>query len=340
MNVLDWGPEHHRGMSNHLPMAVQALQTLRATELQMANFIEITSSKLEALPAPVQHFTQWQQVAQVKGQSSHFYEVRGFFLDQLQGLSNAQLLHKYLAQVIPGISGGAFHPIIRLAHALGDANTPIEDAHQFELASGLAYWVFAYLELHWPNHQHLSSHSLAETITHIIDNNDWPEERLGKRTVVNDLMQVHQQANFDALVFRPQASNIELQEIESAILNLLLSTNDFAVLHGVTATYAMRQVLPFCSAPAEALSYLWQGLVSAFLCRGFNPQQLQTNTTALKNIEVYQPEEIRQRACNSLDEHSIKLAAVCLDMYQRTDNQDYLLAASRKLQEDKSATLN
>ena len=227
-------------------------------------------------------------------------------------------------RLAPGLSCAAFHPLIRLAHGLSAQNCN-------EIASALAYWVFAYAELSWPDNDAIASPSLKQTMNSLLDNVEWPAGRLGQFLVTDDMIRVREQASFEQLNFKPDQQNISLIEMEESILELYLASNDFTILHGVTGTYAVRVLLERFPSIDNLLIYLWQGLVTAFLSKGLNDKSMQQVLDQLRDIKTATPESIRQRACQSMDDHSIKLAAVCLQMYNITNNEKYLLAISRKL---------
>lgn len=331
MQPSEWAPEFANGMSNHLPMALHALAQMQASEQQISKFSRHYSRRLLAVSVQsAVEVKSWNDAQQLKGKGTAYLPLRDFFLTQLQFSIGKQNLLQFIDQLAPGLSCSAFHPLIQLAHA-------IENQDTLQMANALAYWVMRYQELSWPKNQHTSPDSLSATIENVLLAHSWPQGRLGKASVADDMLQVSLQNNFNQLVFKPQAAALDLASIEKAIIGLYLATDDFTILHGVTATYAVRVIVDFAAKPTLLLESLWQGLVTAYLSKTFSVEQLAETRSKLQDTPVYSVDELRQRACNSLDDHSIKLVAVCLKMYQISANKDYLLAASRKLQNDKSA---
>jgi hypothetical protein len=356
MQQVQWAPEFNQGLTNHLPMAIQALQSMHATTAQIGRLSSHLAPSLDVLTQPANQKTLSEaQVKALVGKRSHYSELLNYFTQLLNGQSIEQRqtdISKWLDFLLPGLSAAAFHPMIRLAHAISsDSETNTKETpystnqydKESETPNALAYWVFAYQELAWPVNQLRSSSSLSDTIDALInaltDNLSWPANRLGKSLVTDDMQKVQQHFSFDGLTLKPAINEITLIEMEEAILNLYLATDDFTILHGVTATYAARIIIDKYN-PKQMLTYLWQGLVIAFLSKGVNVQHIQETQQKLLDIKALTTKEIKHRACNSLDSHTIKLAAACLKMYTITQNNQYLLAASRKLQNDKSAVLS
>jgi hypothetical protein len=356
MQPVQWAPEFNQGLTNHLPMAIQALQSMHATTAQISRLSSHLAPSLDVLTTPAnQKILSEAHVKALVGKRSHYSELLNYFTQLLSGQSIEQQqtdISKWLDFLLPGLSAAAFHPMIRLAHAISsDSEKSTKETPYFnnqydkesEIPHALAYWVFAYQKLAWPANQLRCSPSLSDTIHALInsltDNLSWPAHRLGKNLVTDDMQKVQLHSSFNSLTLQPDFNEITLIEMEAAILNLYLATDDFTILHGVTATYAARIIIDKYK-PEQMLTYLWQGLVIAFLSKGVNAQHIQETQQKLLDIKVLSIQEIKQRASHSLDSHTIKLAAVCLKMYTITQNKHYLLAASRKLQNDKSAVLS
>lgn len=327
MKLNHLAPEYGNGLTNHLPMALEALHSMQASNQQLERFYNHSIAKLELIDntSSTASLKDWQAVCSLKGQYSHFTELRQYFSDQIGNNPQHPAIANYVQKLAPAISCAAFHPIIRLAHALQANNAE-------EVASALAYWVYAYTELAWPDNSSYSDCSLKVTVEQLLTEHSWPEGRLGNGLVTDDMKNVSLQPNFDHLTFRPKVHRVQFSEMESSILSLYLATNDFTVLHGVTGTYAVRVVMEQCSYNEDLVLYLWQGLVCAYLSKGMTQQHIQDTLTALTNFTCYTREQIRKLACESLNDHSIKLAAVCLKMHEMTNDEKYLLAISRQLQ--------
>ncbi|MEH6444303.1 MAG: questin oxidase family protein [Oceanospirillaceae bacterium] len=331
---LEWAPQFSQGLSNHLPMVVQALQTMQASDTQILNYIEHASSKLEQLPSVVGllQLKDWHEVCELKGQYIHYMALHHYFAAQINNDLNNPLIAQYIQDLAPGISSGAFHPFIRLGHALAGNNV-------LEVVSAFAYWIYAYSELTWPDNPLQASPSLDITISSLLNAVDWPTGRLGIEVVTSDMRQVREQCSFHQLSFKPDAKNIDFAEMELSALNLYLACDDFTVLHAVTATYSTRIVKEQYPQIDNLLLYLWQGVVTAYLSKGITALHQQNTLKTLNTLTCYSREQVRYFACCSLDDHSIKLAAVCLRMHKVTGNDNYLLAITRKLKNDHSTAM-
>ncbi len=327
MQFNDWAPEYANGLSNHLPMAIHSLQKMQATDQQIKRFYQHESAKLDKLDycATIPPIKNWQDVEPHKGQFSHFLALRSFFSEQIDKDPQHPIIAHFIKKLAPALSCAAFHPVIRLAHA-------IEAQNSDEVTNALAYWVYAYNELSWPDNNAQSDHKISITIERLLEGHPWPTGRLGSNMVTSDMQAVSEQANFNQLSFKPDINKIKLAEMEQSILKLYLTTDDFTILHGVTGAFAVRIINDHFPTIEGLMLYLWQGLVTAFLSKGLTKESMQQTRHQLENITCYEPQEIRQLACDSLNDHTIKLASVCLTMHQLTADKDYLLAISRKLQ--------
>ena len=99
--------------SDHLPMALVALDRLGASDARLAEFSERYSRSLVPVRAEVQ-------------------TVR----ERYGADSDDDVVARHLPRFVPGIGSAAFHCVIRLAYA-------IEARHGGQVAAALAYWEMA-----------------------------------------------------------------------------------------------------------------------------------------------------------------------------------------------------
>ena len=128
----------YRGrMSNHLPMAQQALLELGVSAERLHAFTEAHEAGLEpctaARPARV-------VLERDLGRVDSDAAWRAHFARRIAELGAPQALREALALLLPGAGAIAFHGLIRTAHgALA--------GHEGELASGLAHWASQFMPL-------------------------------------------------------------------------------------------------------------------------------------------------------------------------------------------------
>jgi hypothetical protein len=148
-------------LSNHLSQALIALYGLGADNNRMKSFYdayERGDGHLGPLmnTVPTQHKITKENFVQHLGNSlygtnshtdqSYYTSYRAYFRERLhaQETTSTTLLREFLPQLLPGISGAAFHPIIHVGWALSLPGVPVLDTM---LTDGLSYMAFAYFDL-------------------------------------------------------------------------------------------------------------------------------------------------------------------------------------------------
>ena len=132
------GPEFEGWLSNHGPMAAEAM-TRHGHAEDVHPWLDGYIQRLEDFPrgtGPVG--ADWQQAL---GDPSRIADWTAFFRDQTAGQPWRQVLATWWPRLLPGLAAAATHGIIRVGHAvralLADGDDP---EHVTELAHGLAYW--------------------------------------------------------------------------------------------------------------------------------------------------------------------------------------------------------
>ena len=109
-------PEFNGGLTTHLPMALHALHGLGASDARLRAFAARHADHPRDAPP-------------------EFLALRAHHLAALERDGEDAVLRNVLPALLPGVAAGAFHGLIRTAHA-------VEAGHRGELASGLAYWAW------------------------------------------------------------------------------------------------------------------------------------------------------------------------------------------------------
>ena len=112
---------YEKDLSNHLPMALTALDGLGASGAQVAAFAARYEGKLEPLPA---------------AEASRM----AFFRQELERDGERAVLERWLERLIPGVCSIAVHGLVRIAYA-------VESGSRSELAQALAHWELGYQTL-------------------------------------------------------------------------------------------------------------------------------------------------------------------------------------------------
>src|ERR1700712_3256599 len=137
--ALAFEPEYNNGFSNHLPMALSALEAIGADKARLTTFFDGYARRLVSRPLKVKHApaSDW---TILRGRFEALETLRSTFAVALKRGSRDAVLSDALPLLVTGIAGAAFHGVIRVAHA-------VESRHDEELAMALAYWAARWMPL-------------------------------------------------------------------------------------------------------------------------------------------------------------------------------------------------
>jgi len=322
------GPEFGGGLSNHGPMAAEALVRLDRADA-VEHWVDSYITKLDDAPRPSARITDDTWPAAL-GDARRVADWQAYLAAQLADEPWRDVLDRWWPRLAPGLAASATHGIIRTSHAvrgLADARTA-EPERVAELARGLAYWAATYLAL--PSARR-------------------PEGRLAPATAIDRLPR-HGTAPGRGLITRALqaelAGNVELPLAVAALrppgdvsADLLELAAGFArqfliyghqapigMLHAVTAPTAARSVLHLLPAEAAGDTYdrLWQmgaALVSVY-SSGSTPRPLPDGQPPAAD-------DLADRAIATGDEHAIKLTEACLRLHGEHPDPVLLHAAAQ-----------
>ena len=114
-------------------------------------------------------------------------------------------------------------------------------------------------------------------------------------------------------------------QIRAFSLKEFAKTDNFTLLHTVTAGHAYRSIVPYCGNNKRLLRYFWEAILLFQLSTGIKYNSSPTETPA---IHMDWPDIIRH-ALDSSDDHVIKLVYTCWDENNDHPNPLYHFAAQR-----------
>ncbi|OII66180.1 hypothetical protein BJP40_14205 [Streptomyces sp. CC53] len=133
------GPERDERLSNHAPMTVEAL-VRHGHAPRVHRWLDAYRDRLEEMPAPRRPITAgtWREAL---GDPARIADWTRFFEKETAERPWRDVLAEWWPRLLPGIAGGATHPVIRVGHAVrtllaGDLTRP----RRTELAHALGYW--------------------------------------------------------------------------------------------------------------------------------------------------------------------------------------------------------
>jgi len=325
--LAGYGPDLRNGLTNHAPMAAEALAAMGRADVVMP-WIERYRANFLPRPRRRDRVTRdgWRAAL---GAMDRTEDWTAFFAEELNEAPWTEVLERWTARFAPGICASATHGVIRVGHAVRSLDQLVSPARIRELAEGLGYWAANYQVLpsaHDVRPGMRASEAIA-TVPVVP-----PAERKFDGTIVSSLA-----ALGDFPAFAPVIGLIDVSGSLAAIVSDLTETfvrvylanaHDFlstiVFIHGVTSATAVRSILPHLSdaTARAAVRHAWQagcGLYSAFA------------TTPPLAGEIEPPVEARETlvdmAIANGDEHAIKFTEACLREYDWNRSPAYLAAA-------------
>src|SRR4051812_39974988 len=261
------GPEFGGGLSNHGPMACEALIALGRPESAVP-FAEKYVRRLEAHPAERQRLTG-AEVRGAFGDPTHLGDLTAFFAREIEDKGAVPTLRSWVPHLLPGVCAAGFHGLIRTAHAaraLGRSETPIRRA---ELAEGLGYWAARYRTL--PAAGATASEKLpaAKALARV---KAIASERRPRGSIAAAFAALEGDASFSATMdlLDVREPGRALSEVTALFARVFVASaprgNVIAFLHTVTGPAALRLLLPLL--PAEegprAVGFAWQAAAGIY----------------------------------------------------------------------------
>ncbi len=306
------------GLSSHLPMAVIALARLGASDERLDEFGRRYSPRLRPFGRSADRVDakNWRQTL---GQSDLGPDYVAFFQREVQSRGRDATLRAYLPTLVPGVSGAAFHALIRLAYGL-DAEL------DSEVTYGLAYWSVAYLELGEIPDCGVPCSEPDDLLSQVRQSPPLPSgaPSTGSGLIFDRMAEVASRPGFATYAGAFAPNDDALRRLALASARLFSATADFIALHAVTATHALRLALPYLGNEQRALRYFWQALLGAYVTIGC-PELRATP------LEIPEWNEIMTRAIHSNDEHVIKLVYTCSREEAHYRNELFQRIAAQKI---------
>ncbi len=306
-------PEYARGLSNHGPMAAEALGEIGHPALRMA-FVDRYAPRLAQLAAG-RAIPAAEQPAAL-GRVERFADWLATLERELAEAPWGDVVKRRAREWCEGLFAAAGHGWLRTAHAVRALESEPGPIRLRELAHGLAYWAARHQRLPGTPGQRSPHVSAAELLR------DAPLLPAGERRTglfAQAVLPLAAQPAFAAAVdaLDPAASDVSqaLQALceRAAELYLAHPQQRVAYVHVLTIPSALRLLAPHLDAATRSRALAQVAQASAALhAVSADPEAASARISPEVEKLAEDPAEIRYRAACSLEEHAIKLAEAAL----------------------------
>ncbi|MGE0631580.1 MAG: questin oxidase family protein [Pseudobdellovibrionaceae bacterium] len=313
----EFGSEYGNALANHLPMALIALERIGANSRHISDFYLHYSPILEE-PDSGKIDINTSTWSLHMGEHRYSLPYRNFFIEEISNKGVEKALKAYLPTLLKGVSGGAFHPLIRLAYG-------IEVDSDWEIAESLASWCLAYNELGPLSQSQAAPISPLEALKILSDQTQEAPIPVSGERVSEWLKSVATNQIFVDFYAGLNSKQLTIHDLADTTILLYLSTKDsFTALHCVTATHALRVVSEYYY-DQTAVQYLWQSICASFVvskCLAIAPNH------AFGELPDW--EKIFEATWTNRNDHVIKFVYSAHCEFQHYRNPLYQFAAAKK----------
>lgn len=303
--------------NNHVPMVLAALERLGATADELRAYVAQIPYDPAPTPSPRASISRetWREHL---GRHERAAALIAHFVDDVGARGRRAVLDEVIDELMAGVGAHAFHPLLRLGHAL-DAD---DDE---EVGAALGYWVAAYL----PGPP-LDRDAEPVPFGALLEGLLASRELAALEPCGGNIGQ-RMECFFDDPAFAPLAPRVAydaddpLAEIARCSADAFVDRHHFTLLHAITSTRALGVVLPYVGDVEAAVTHHAHALGAAVLTVAVAPP---AGHTPLPDDDEPWPAIIRA-AIATHDDHVIKLVDACREEKRRTGDERYRRIALR-----------
>jgi len=318
------GPEFGPGLSNHGPMAADALVAMgRGGDVPA--WAEWYAGKLEDAPPRGQAIEgdQWREAL---GDMRRAGDWSAFFERELSEQPWPAVVDLWVGRLAPGLMAGATHGILRTAHAVRSLERGENPARLRELAEGMGYWAARYQRLPTaPRPDMARGTSVRDALAEVV-----LVEPAARRTgLIFKAVKSVETTDFAPVIDRVDM-RVEPREFVTDVTRTFVRQylanarrDAIAFVHTVTAPSALRILAPHLSEATtrDAMRYAWQACAAIYAAYGGQavpeiPEQVE-----------FDREDLVEQAVTARDEHAIKFTEACLREHAVSADPAYIVAA-------------
>jgi hypothetical protein len=302
--------EYGGGLSNHLPMALLALQRLGADDARIDTWASNYVARLGPAP-PAEPWPAGDAWTSRLGERAAWPMYRSLFLDWLKAEYAGEVLAQVLPRLFQGVGAAAFHGLIRTAYA-------VRSAQRQELADALAYWACRWLPLGGEAHARIDD--AQSDPARLLPRLRVPAAEHG--LIWQAMAAAAAEPGFDTVVARLRVDEQTLRRLATlAAEAMVMSGGNFVVLHLITSAHAMSELLGFVDEPAPALRAYWRAYAAAAATSGARPRRGAAGRVPPWSV-------LARGAVASDDDHRIKGVWSCRELERTLGGRCWRAAAA------------
>jgi len=327
LEILDGtGPEYGGGLSNHGPMAAEALFALDQPDA-VVPWTERYRRQLGDEPAPGRPVER-AEIRDALGRTRRYPDWLALFLSEFRECPWEPAVDRWVYELAPGFAGAAAHGVIRAGHAaraLARHDTP---GRRKEIARAFAYWAATHQTL--PRDESPPAQfGPEEALAHVPR---LPDDVRRTGSIAKGLELAAVMPDFGGVISLVDAGSPEafVPALGKAFARVFLAGTEppgrtIALIHGVTGPAAAGLLVPHVSArtATRLLGYAWQAGAGIYAVFGRPPGSLEVGAPGKTR------EALIAAAVKSGDEHAIKFTEACLRLDAAAPSPVFRAAASR-----------
>ncbi|MFI5807584.1 questin oxidase family protein [Streptomyces sp. NPDC051561] len=302
------GPERLGRLTNHAPMAVEALAA-HGRARSVHRWLDLYTVKLENFPSGHTRVTDanWPEAL---GDPRRAADWIAYFGEKLAERPWREVLAEWWPRLLLGMYGGSTHPVIRVGHAVRSLLTAGDNPagpRLTELAHGLGYWAARH---------HLAPEvaSSAGAVTAAGALDAVPPIGVREGGFPDRLAQVARLPEWAAAAATPEEARGKLTELVRAAVHRYATHGhgeETMLVHASTAPNAVLRTLPALPQEMWAASLHAAWTASAAVTAMYAPDEPVAHRARAAGLTA---EEVFERADAHADEHVVKFADTALDV--------------------------
>lgn len=319
------GAEYGGGLSNHGPMAAEALVALNRPD-DVLDWVRLYSTRLEE---PLGSFGRVSEInwKEALGDARRIADWISFFEEELAEAPWPDVVRRWVPRLTPALMAAATHGLIRTGHAVRSLQVAQTKQRLHELAQGLGYWAARYQTL--PGAPSSETGGLSPRLALEQVKRIHGPDYSGSGFIFEQIRGLNEEPSFSEVInLITEDGDVDrlLSDVTEVFAGLYLRNDrGVAFVHAVTAPSILRVVAPYLDeADARtAIRYAWQA--GAAIYAWFSPDPNPKEAPPMSHD--IEPDELIDRAVASTGPHTIKFTEACIRENAINPNPVYFTAA-------------